>query len=59
LILVLAGHVTLIAQPLLQYAFNDGSATDSSGNGNDGTLLGSAVVVLDLERGKVLQINQL
>jgi hypothetical protein len=58
LTLVWLGNVTLLAQPLVQYNFNDGSASDSSGNGHDGTLLDAAAVVLDPERGQVLQINQ-
>ena len=45
------------AQPLVHYTFNNGTATDLSGNGFEGTLLGSAAIVDDAERGKVMQIN--
>ncbi|MFC1764787.1 LamG-like jellyroll fold domain-containing protein [Planctomycetota bacterium] len=45
-------------QPLAQYTFNDGSAADVMGNGYDGVLLGSAAIVVDSERGQVLQINE-
>jgi hypothetical protein len=40
------------------WTFDDGTPTDISGNGLDGLLLGSAVIVADPERGRVLQINQ-
>ena len=50
--------VSLQAQPLAQYTFNDGTAKDISGNGLDGVLLGNAAIVADPERGQVLQINQ-
>ena len=44
------------AQPLVLVNFNDGTAADSSGNGHDGLLLGSAAVVTDDERGQVMEI---
>ena len=50
--------VSVQAQPLAQYTFNDGTANDVSGNGFDGVLLGTAAIVTDPERGQVLQINQ-
>ncbi len=46
------------AQPLAHYTFNDGTPKDVSGNGHDGVLLGTAAVVSDPQRGKVLQVNQ-
>jgi len=58
LALALAGNVTVLGQPLVAYTFNDGTARDVSGNGHDGTLLGTAGIVVDPERGQVLQINQ-
>jgi hypothetical protein len=59
-VLTLVGVCALMAQaqPLAQYTFNDGTARDVSGNGHDGILLGTAAVVSDPERGKVLQVNQ-
>ena len=59
-ILVLLGIcATLVhAQPMAQYTFNDGTARDVSGNGNDGTLLNTAAIADDPQRGKVLQVNQ-
>ena len=63
---VMAGVILLLgicvaslqAQPIAHYTFADGTAKDISGNGNDGILLGSAAVVDDPERGKVLGINE-
>ena len=49
--------ITLQAQPLIRYTFDDGTAGDNSGNGNDGVLLGDAAVVADPERGQGLQVN--
>ena len=49
--------VSGLAQPLVRVTFNDGTASDSSGNGNDGLLLGSAAVVADAERGQVMEIG--
>jgi hypothetical protein len=49
--------LSLQAQPLAQYTFNDGTAKDVTGNGYDGQLLGSALIVSDPERGQVMQIN--
>ncbi|MCF7974937.1 MAG: discoidin domain-containing protein, partial [Phycisphaerae bacterium] len=45
------------AQPLVRVTFNDGTAGDSSGNGHDGQLLGSAAVVADAERGQVMKVD--
>lgn len=39
--------VSVQAQPLAQYTFNDGTAKDVSGNGLDGVLLGTAAIVTD------------
>ncbi len=50
--------VSIKAQPLAQYTFNDGTSKDVTGNGYDGVLLGGAVVVTDSEHGQVLQINE-
>ena len=53
--------VSIKAQPLAQYTFNDGTPRDITGNGFDGILLSNvtpAKIVDDPERGKVLQINQ-
>ena len=50
--------VSLQAQPLARYTFNDGTPRDISGNGLDGILLGNAEIVIDPERGQVLQVNQ-
>jgi Chondroitinase B/Concanavalin A-like lectin/glucanases superfamily len=38
-------------------AFNDGTANDSSGNSNDGTLMNGAAIVSDATRGKVLVLD--
>ena len=62
-VLMLAGIfvVPIAAQPIAHYTFDDGTATDVSGNGYDGTLLGdpnaAAQVVEDPEMGHVLQLN--
>jgi hypothetical protein len=37
--------------------FDDGTAADSSGNGNDGTLRNGAAIVSDSERGQVLLLD--
>ena len=49
--------LSLQAQPLLRYTFDDGTPKDITGNA-DGVLLGNAEIVVDSERGQVLQINQ-
>ncbi|MFC1766333.1 LamG-like jellyroll fold domain-containing protein [Planctomycetota bacterium] len=53
--------LTVQAQPLAQYTFDDGNAVDVTGNGYDGILLAddtaAAVVVEDPNRGLVMQIN--
>ncbi len=49
--------VSGLAQPLVLVTFNDGTANDNSGNGNDGLLLGSAAIVADAERGQVMEIG--
>ncbi|MBN1361549.1 MAG: hypothetical protein JW993_13205 [Sedimentisphaerales bacterium] len=41
---------------LAQYLFEDGAARDTSGNGLDGVLVGSAAIV-DVAGGKVLQLD--
>src|SRR5262249_49781765 len=38
-------------------AFDDGTASDSSGNGNDGTFVNGAAVVSDSTRGNVLMLD--
>jgi hypothetical protein len=40
-----------------QLTFDDGTANDSSGYGNHGTLVNGAAIVTDPERGKVLSLN--
>jgi len=52
------GVASVEAQPLFQYTFNDGTATDFSGNGFVAALLKTAAIVKDAERGQVLQVNQ-
>ncbi|MCE5185924.1 MAG: carbohydrate-binding protein [Planctomycetaceae bacterium] len=39
------------------YTFNDGTAADSSGRGNHGTLAGTAAIIDDPVRGKVLWLD--
>ncbi|MEE9463964.1 MAG: LamG-like jellyroll fold domain-containing protein, partial [Candidatus Neomarinimicrobiota bacterium] len=56
----------VLAQPLAQYTFDDGTAVDVTGNGYDGILLGDVNAVAQVvgdpgiegpERGWVLQLN--
>jgi len=52
--------VSLKAQPLAQYTFNDGTTKDVTGNGFDGILLSNvtpAKIVEDPEMGQVLKLN--
>jgi len=57
LVIPLITGLSLYAQPIAQYTFNDGTAADVTGNGFDGVLLGNAAIVVDPERGQVMQIN--
>jgi len=66
MILIVIGMVGLTAQaqPLAQYTFDDSTALDVTGNGNDGILLVNpddpnvaAEVVDDPNRGQVLKLN--
>jgi len=43
--------------PLARYAFDDNTANDSTGHGFNGTLMGTAAIVTDAIRGKVLSLD--
>jgi hypothetical protein len=43
--------------PIARYTFDDSTANDASGNGNHGTLMGTAAIVTDAVRGKVLSLD--
>ncbi len=43
--------------PIAAYDFNDGTAKDTTGNGNDGKLIANAAVVDDAEKGKALSLD--
>lgn len=45
------------SDPIIVYNFDDGTAADSSGNGYDAALVGSAAVVTDDENGRVLSLD--
>ena len=45
------------AERVARYTFDDSTANDSSGHGNNGTLLGNAAIVTDPVRGKVLSLT--
>ncbi len=47
----------LLTGLIAHYTFDDGTANDSSGFGNDGTLEGTAAVVNDPQRGNVLSLD--
>lgn len=44
-------------KPRAHYTFDDGTGSDSSGNGNHGTLAGTATTVIDVIRGRVLSLD--
>jgi hypothetical protein len=50
--------VSLQAQPLARYTFDNGTAVDNTGNGMDAALLADAAVVPETQRGQVLQVNE-
>jgi hypothetical protein len=55
---VSATPVGLVPSGLLaRYTFDDSSANDSSGFGHHGTLAGTATIVTDAQRGKVLSLD--
>ncbi|TAK98315.1 MAG: hypothetical protein EPO07_12190 [Verrucomicrobia bacterium] len=43
--------------PVARYTFDDNTANDSSGHNNNGTLAGTAAIVTDAVRGKVLSLD--
>ncbi|MBN2513048.1 MAG: immunoglobulin domain-containing protein [Sedimentisphaerales bacterium] len=45
------------ADLVARYTFDDGTAVDSSGNGNDGTIVGGVTAVADAVQGNVLNYN--
>ncbi len=51
------GSQTPVELLMAHYTFDNGTADDSSGNGNDGTLAGTATVVNDPQRGNVLSLD--
>src|SRR6185295_17552107 len=43
----------MCSSPVARYTFDDGTAADSSGNGNNGTLVNGASIVSDPDMGNV------
>ena len=43
--------------PAGKWSFNDGTASDSSGNNNHGTLMGNSAIIEDAQKGKVLKLD--